>query len=65
MNYNHIINMRIAFLSFILLLSLTLCVIPELNIAASTSVLNQEIAKNLGPLIIQKIVNNTIDQTFT
>jgi hypothetical protein len=29
--------------------------IPELNIAASTFVVNQEIAKNLGPLIETKI----------
>ena len=55
--------MRLAALC-LLLLSLSLCLIPEINIAASAPVLNQEIAKNLGPLIVQQVVNHTMNQTF-
>lgn len=57
--------MRLAALCLLLLsLSLSLCLIPEINIAASAPVLNQEIAKNLGPLIVQQVVNHTMNQTF-
>ena len=57
--------MRLAALFLLLLsLSLSLCLIPEINIAASAPVLNQEIAKNLGPLIVQQVVNHTMNQTF-
>ena len=57
--------MRLAALCLLLLsLSFSLCPIPEINIAASAPVLNQEIAKNLGPLIVQQVVNHTMNQTF-
>ena len=57
--------MRLAALFLLLLsLSLSLCLIPEINIAASAPVLNQEIAKNLGPMIVQQVVNHTMNQTF-
>ena len=48
-----------------LLLLMSQCLIPELNLAASTSVLNQELAKNLGPKIVDIIKNTTINQTFS
>lgn len=48
-----------------LLLSMSQCLIPELNLAASAPVLNQELAKNLGPKIVDIIKNTKINQTFS
>lgn len=48
-----------------LFLSISQCLIPELNLAVSTPVLNQELAKNLGPKIVDIVKNTTINQTFS
>ena len=53
-------------LAFLILVCLTLasCLIPEINIAASAPVLNQEISRNIGPMIVNAVVNHTLNQTF-
>ena len=49
----------------VLLVSVSQSLIPELNLAVSTPVLNQELAKNLGPMIVDNITQVVIHQTFT
>ena len=62
MTYSYSIS-RILFA--LLLVSMSQCLIPEVNIAASTPVLNQELAKNIGPKVTEIILNTTINETFT
>ena len=65
MNYNHNLMSCTRFAIALLLIAATQAIIPELNIAASTPVLNQELATNLGPKIVDILLNTTINSTFS